>query len=307
MDKPGPGRIAVIGADGFVGRRTVAEARAAGHAVLACIGAQAPEGWAGDPGITLVARGTTPLPLPGCDALIHAAPPGPEAGLGPLRAALDAGAAKGARLVLLGSLVVLASGLAPGRVIDESAPLESRPERRSAHTRARLAQEAEARQAAERGGVPLRILRAGAIYGPGHLWNDHLGIGARGLLLGPRHDGELPLAWVGHVAQALVLAATRPMAAAVEVIHVVDDDLPTRARFLAALALPPRRLPMPWRIPPAAARALRPLRRGQGELLRPAELRARLMPLRYDNSRLHALGWQPQISFEAAMAQAQRD
>ncbi|MCP1167182.1 NAD-dependent epimerase/dehydratase family protein, partial [Limimaricola sp. ASW11-118] len=216
---------------------------------------------------------------------------------------LDHAASAGARLVLVSSISVLGTaGLAPFARVDEDAPVEPRPEGRDAYARAKIAQERDARAIAARHGVPLRIVRPGAIFGPGRLWNAHMGLPLGPLTLGPRHAGELPLCWLRHAAQILVLAATVPQSNPVEVIHALDDDRPDRARFLTALGR--RGLPLGWRGFDAAAGLLAPLAPRLPGLLRRETLRARLMPLRYDNARAHALGFRPEADFESAMAAA---
>ena len=189
-------RIAITGAAGFLGAATVRAARAAGHEVTALVrdASRAPAGWAGDAGITVVARdlatagaGDLRADLAGAGAVIHAAASmsGDDAAheintIRPTRsliAALEGSeAGQGARLVLVSSFSVYGfSGIPEGTVLTEDSPLESRPAMRDAYARAKLTQEALARAAAGQG-LAVRILRPGAIYGPGHLLSGQLGI-----------------------------------------------------------------------------------------------------------------------------------
>ncbi|WP_282026764.1 NAD-dependent epimerase/dehydratase family protein [Limimaricola cinnabarinus] len=304
--------IAVTGAAGFLGRAVVARARAQGHELRAISRGAAPPEWAGDTGIEVVhadLRRESP-PLDGVSAVIHAAArmggddaAQAEGTVAPSARLLDHAAGSGARLVLVSSISVLGpAGLAPFARVDEETPIEPRPERRDAYARAKIAQERDARAIAARHGAMLRIVRPGAIFGPGHLWNAHMGVTLGPLALGPRHAGELPLCWLSHAAQILLLAATAPQADPVELIHALDDDRPDRARFLAALGR--RGLPLGWRALDTAAGLLTPLAPRLPGLLRREVLRARLMPLRYDNARAHRLGFRPEADFETAMAAA---
>ena len=304
--------IAVTGAAGFLGRAVVARTRAEGHPVRAVIRGTAPAGWADDPGIEVVRadlRREMPR-LDGVAAVIHAAArmEGDDAAqargtVAPSAALLEHAARAGARLVLVGSIAVLGcAGLAPYATIDEDTPIEPHPVLRDAYARARIAQERAAREIAARHGVPLRIVRCGAVFGPGRLDNAHLGLALGPFTFGPRHAGELPLCWRRHAAQILWRAATAPQAEPVEVIHALDDDRPDRARFLAAIGR--RGLPLSWRGLDAAAGLLAPMAPRLPGLLRRETLRARLMPLRYSNARAHDLGFRAEAGFEAAMAEA---
>lgn len=324
--------LLVTGAAGFVGRATVAEARAQGHKVRALIrpGGTAPPLWQMDDGITVVAvdlaepgRGLGAA-LDGVDAVIHlaGAMTGPEGAMlrdtviateALMRAIGSVGRSRGTppRCVLASSLAVYASGkLAPGTVLTERFPLEDQGALRDGYTRAKLAQEQVARAAAEKYAIPLWVLRPGAVFGPGHVWNAHLGqrIGPLMLRIGGR--GEIPVSFVDHTAAAFVAAAARTPERSTAV-NVIDDDLPDRARYLAALRdhggprdiVPRHVLPLHWRVPDMLAGLLAPFARDLPGLLRRPVIRARVMPLRYDNRLLHdLLGWQPCHDFAAAMA-----
>ncbi|SDF31107.1 NAD-dependent epimerase/dehydratase family protein [Limimaricola pyoseonensis] len=306
--------LLITGAGGYLGRALVAAARARGHAVRALTRGAPPAGWAGDSGIESwqadLSEKVPQAAFAGIDALIHAAARmgGDDADHGretvaPTGPVLEAAARAGARLVLVSSMAVPGTtGLAPMAVVDETTPPDPDPALRDAYARAKLAQERIAREVAARHGAPLRIVRPGAIFGPGRVWNAHLGPTLGRLVIGPRHAGELPLCWRPHAAQALLLAAETPQAPGVEVIHALDDDRPDRARYLAALGRPG--LPLPWRALDLGAAALAPVAPRLPGLLRRPTLRARLMPLRYANARLHALGWRAEAGFEAAMAAA---
>ncbi len=300
--------MAVTGATGFLGRHIVEEARARGHRVRALVRAAEPPDWGRDPDVEVhradLASGVDlSLGLAGTDAVIHAA-----AALAGTEEAMrrDTIAATRAllavpglpRLVLVSSLSVYAARY-PGETVDESSPLETQPELRDAYARAKLAQEEDVRRA---GVADVWVLRVGALFGPGRLWNGHMGVRAGPLLL-QIGAGPLPVAWVRHAALACVLAAETP-SLGVEIVNVVDDDLPDAKTYLRALGpeAPRFALPLPWRLLDIAALTLRDSASMPGLLRRPT-LRARAMPRHWPNRRLHErLGWSPSLSFEAAMA-----
>jgi len=309
--------LLITGAAGHVGRATVAMARARGHQVRALVRrtASAPQDWQRDPGITVLALDLAQpdkalvAGLEGVDVVIHAA-----AGMRGADAVHDRDTVlatrrlimampQGLPLVLVSSLAVYAGDLPADSLIDETTPLEPTPGLRDAYCRAKLAQEEVARMV--RG--PLRIMRPGAVWGPGHLWNAHLGVPLGPVLIRLGGKGPIPLCHVDHCALALILGAERQDGP--DVVNVIDDDLPERARYVAALrrgGWPRLVLPVSWRLPDLiAARSTDPhtSSRLPGLLRRPA-LRARMMPLRYDNAALHRLGWAPLQGFDAGMQAA---
>ncbi|GGL56411.1 NAD-dependent epimerase/dehydratase family protein [Wenxinia marina] len=301
--------ILVTGGSGYLGRAVIAEGRQRGHRMRALVRkGDVPPGALAIRG-DLFDRAALARACTGAEVVIHCASPlaGAEAEL--LRSTVDgtrqlmraARQAGVGRVVLAGSLAIYgAGGLAPGSAVTEETPIEDRPQGRDAYTRAKLAQEETARDG--RGKMGLWLLRMGAVWGPGRLWNAHLGtrLGPLLLRLGGT-EGELPLLHRDHAAAALIAAAqTRPEGA--EVLNLTDDDRPSAAAYLAALAGhggPRLTLPLPWRLLDAAA-AL-PLPRMPGLLRRPT-LRARMMPLRYPNDRARdRLRWRPDTPFATLM------
>lgn len=312
--------LLITGASGYVGRATVAEARARGHAVLAVTRSEnaVPVGWRNDDGIeVLVCDLADGAGLDDAcaraDVVLH------------LAASMSGGAAAHARDTLAatkrllaampdrGKLVHLSSiavydmaRAAPGDLIAETSPLLDESSAADTYARAKLAQEVLVQKAAQDSGLAVTILRAGAVFGPGRLWNAHLGLRKRGVLFRMATQGEIPLAHVSTCAQALIAAAERP---ATGPINVLDEDLPDRRRYLKALRNGPRlTLPLGWRwvLPVAgvASRLVGPER--VPGLLHPAVLRARFLPVSYDNSRMReVLGLRQARGFEALMHAAQ--
>lgn len=321
--------ILITGAAGYVGRAIVAAARARGHHVVAVVrlAGVIPDGWDGDEAIEILEADLSQpdavarLDMTGIDAVIHAAASlsGDDAqqqvqtlaGTRHLIAALQS-AEELPRMVLVSSLSVYSGGeAAPGGVIDETSALEREADQRDAYCRAKLAQEELTADAILDLGGELRVVRMGAIFGPDRLWNAHVGPGFGPVVLRLTAGGEIPLCHIDHAADALVRAAETPVPdgpdGAIEVLNLVDDDLPDRVRFLNAMARtgwPKVIVPVHWRLFELAGRLLSWLP-GRPGILRGPVLRARMMPLHYPNARLKArLGHTDLPGFERAFAQS---
>ena len=304
-------KVLVTGATGFVGRAVVAELLAQGCAVRVLVRSGSVEGaevFTGD-----LASPALVEAMLGVDAVIHTAASlsGNEAemmrdtveGTRALMAAVKA-QARPPRVVITSSMSVYGADCPPGSVISEDSPRETRPQLRDGYTRAKMAQEDVAMvQAAT---AELWLLRIGAVFGPGRLWNGHIGLSKGPVVLRLGGGGEIPLCYVAHAAAALVAAARTP-ADGVEIVNVVDEDRPDRMRYLRALkqgGWPKLVIPAPWQLFAGLGRVLS-FWDGRPGLLRGPVLRARMMPLRYSNARLKArLGWTHLVGFEAAMEQS---
>ncbi|MBS0123383.1 NAD-dependent epimerase/dehydratase family protein [Thetidibacter halocola] len=312
--------VAVTGASGFVGRACVAEARARGVRVTAILRGEAPEGWADDDGIRVIradlarpeAVETLRAALDRATAVIHAA-----AHLGGDAAAVQADTLRAtdhllaamqggaARLVLISSIAVHDTmRLKPGALLDESAPLEDPANARDAYCRGKLLQE----DAVRASGLPAWLLRPGALYGPGRTWHALSGFGSALFFITIGSAGELPLMHVTHAARAAVTAALTDPGGVRELI-LLDDDRPTRGRFVAAhrraTGLPRLSVTISYGLWRAMIQPLRPVSRHLPGLFREPILRARMMPLRYSNAALHdALGHSDDAPFEAMLARS---
>lgn len=325
-------KLLISGAGGFIGRHVVDAARLAGHRVAALVRDPntVPESWASDAGITVVeldllapdAQGRLAGLMVGAEAIIHAAAvmsgnPAHQirdtvGATDTVLAALKACKAPSPRLVLVSSLSVYdGQPLAENAVLTEASPLEASPMERDAYCQAKLIQEANASKAANAQGFELWILRPGAVFGAGRLWNGHLGYPLGPVLIQMEHVGDVPVSFVQHAANALVLAATTS-ANGIEILNVIDDDLPDRAAYVEALrrgGWPRVVLPLNWRLLTAIGSILHKVP-GLGSklpgLLSPATLHARMKPFRYDNARLHArFDLPPQPPFAEVMATVQ--
>lgn len=135
------------------------------------------------------------------------------------------------RLVHVSSLTVLDYATQPAHaVVDESAPLEPRPEKRGSYTRSKLLAERLVLGASRRLGLPAVVVRPGQIVGPGYESITPYGttaVAGRWIGIGSG-DLTLPLVHVDDVVEGLVAAATRPDACG-SIFHLVDPT-PIRQR-----------------------------------------------------------------------------
>jgi len=305
--------LVITGASGFIGRACVSAALRRGHKVRALVRRESaffPNGVEVLPCDLADDITTLRSALIGADAVIHAAAAmsgdakitqrDTIAVSSNLFAAL-AHQAPGARLVLVSSVAVYAAAAGD---ITEHTPLEPAPQTRDGYARAKLAQEALLAGTSLQGW----IARPGAVFGPGRLWNAHLG-----LRLGPvflRLGGAAPIPLIGldPCAEALVRAAeTPPPGGGMRPVNLVESDLPSARRYLRALgaAAPRLQLPLPWRLFAAAGRALETIPALRGSLpglLQPQTLRARFAARTWSNARAEAeLGWVSRQPFENAL------
>lgn len=324
--------IVVTGANGFVGRACVARARALDLDVIALYRSTALDGWQGDAGITPVQMDLTAPDavdrladlLPDNAAIIHAAA---HLGGDPAILARDTVSAMTTlmqardaaqhRLVLISSLAVYdMDSLTAMDSLTEATPLIAMPDTalddpdayiqtaRDAYAGAKRVQEAMLTH--DDGAEDDWVLRPGAIWGPGRSWHALQGFWASKLFVTIGSEGQLPLVHVDHVAQSAVEAARSPTEG-VPVLNVFDDDLPTRARFLRAhkrcYGWPRLNVTVPYGIWMALLGLLTPVAHRLPGLFRAPVARARLMPLRFPNTRLRsALGGEDRDIFEAMMA-----
>jgi len=287
--------VMITGAGGMLGRAVAAEAEACGHELRAHS--------RGD-----LVPGAAPA-LDGVDCVIHLAAPGPDDEavqardtVEVTRRLIEAMQARPLppRLVLASSIAVY-SAEARG-VVTEATLLEHRPDRRAACARAGIAQEEMLRES----GLRHTILRPGAILGPGRVMTEYLGPASHGTLFLMERGGEVPVVSLADCARAFVRAAEAPGEG--RALNILGADRPSRARCVAALrrsGWPRRVLPLNWRLAMPLAWLLSPLGARLPWFLRPAILRARMRPLRYDIAAAEAaLGWVPEDDFDNALARA---
>jgi nucleoside-diphosphate-sugar epimerase len=224
------------------------------------------------------------------------------------------------RFVNVSSFAVYSNTHKPhGNLLDESCPMESRPEvRGDAYTFAKSRQDDIVMQYGRNRGVSHVLIRPGVVYGPGNVAiHSRVGIDTFGIFLHLGGSNRIPFTYVDNCADAIALAALKP-AIDGEVFNVVDDDLPTSRQFLRQYKRHVRRFRSLY-VPKVVSYMLCALwekysawSRGQ---LPPAFNRSRWNAAwsrtRYSNAKLKKLlQWQPAVStseglrryFEAAKA-----
>lgn len=320
-------RVLVTGAGGFLGRAVVRAAQAAGHDVLAMHRPASPiAGEAPPPGVTAISgdlrqAGEWREALDGVAAVIHCAAAasgdiatqlaGTVLATENLLAALPSGLT---RFVHVSSLSVY-DFAAPGwrGRLDEETPLETRPQRRDAYTTTKLRQEAMVRAHCRAAGVPLAVVRPGAIYGPGKDW-DHgtaLKLGGLDLIFAPL--SPMRLIQVDNCAEAIVAALACPIADEL-IVNLVDEEQPGHWRFHRRACRAGAAVGLAVPVPYLAVRGLGALAwiasrlffAGKARLpewLDPPRQQVRWRPLRYGNDKARqALGWRQRVSLNEGLA-----
>ncbi len=307
-----PLTIAVTGASGFIGRAVVACARARGHDVIAIVrtaGSQLAE-W--DEGVTpivadLLEHDNLGRVIAGADVVVHLAARMEGAAQEQRRNTVDATRELCAavasqpvipRLVLISSIAVYGYDTVPeGGVVDEDTPLEAHPERRDVYCQNKLRQEQITTELAARHAIPLTILRPGAVYGQGKMWNGHLGAVAGPVLVQFARKGAVPVIYVGNCALAIVKACETRNAGP---INLIDPDPPDRGNYLRALGWQKPSVVFPWRVLSWIGHLL-PWSAKPG-LLHPSTLKSRMMPMAFGTDGMrHLLADEQCIGFDEAM------
>ena len=215
------------------------------------------------------------------------------------------------RFVLVSSFSVYGVADLPAHsVLTEETPIEPTPTRRDLYCQVKWRQEQLFWQYHREHGLDVMVLRPGAIFGPeSYGISVRVGLELPGLFLFLGGDNILPLSYVDNCADALALAGTSGFRSG-HVINVHDDDLPTCRTFLHRYRREVRDLRV-VSLPYAATLALSCANQRYSEVSRgqlPAiftlyKTRSAWKPMRYDNSRLHQLGWSQRISTEDALGE----
>lgn len=293
-------QIAITGAAGFLGQALVRAARAKGYGVLAIIRNAPDPAWADDSAITTVAvdlgdasaAQLLSTHLAKTDGIIHAAASfGGDAAthardtIGATENLVKAMAQTPQRLVLVSSLSVYdVAAMSDNATLNEASPLLQDAAQRDAYAAAKVAQEQIVRDAL----TDFRIMRPGAIYGPGRLWSAQLGFAKAGIVFCPGGNAKMPAVHVDHVAAGLIAGLDSDQPA--QIVNLIDADTPSQMDWLNALGL--RTLRVPRGIVLLAGKLL-----GRG----PAWA-ARFRPLHYDTTQAEQLlGPMPDHAFGAAI------
>lgn len=321
-------RIFLTGAAGFLGRAVARAAASEGHEVIAMHRPTSPLGFDGH------SSGIIPIPgdlrengawreqLAGAESVIHCA--AAAAGDLPTQLAGTVLATENLlaalpetinRFVHISSFSVY-DFEAPGirGTLDERTPLESRPLRRDAYTQTKLIQEAMVRAHCRARGIPLVVIRPGAIFGPGKDWEfgRAMRAGPFDLIFAPL--ARMRLVHVDDCARAVVAAVSAPVECEL-IVNIVGSAPPTHWGYhrqgRREGALLGRAIPVPYvllRMVGGAARlASRAFFKGRArlpELIDPPRLQARWRPLRYANTRAKSsLGWDDKVGLTDAITE----
>ncbi len=138
------------------------------------------------------------------------------------------------RFVSISSFAVYTNAQKPRRrLLDESCPVENRPELRGdAYCFAKVKQDEIVTEYGKRFGIPYVIVRPGYVYGPGNAGlTGRVGIGTFGVFLHLGGSNTIPFTYVDNCVDAIVLTGLKRGIDS-EVFNVVDDDLPSSRQFL---------------------------------------------------------------------------
>lgn len=213
----------VTGASGFIGQRVVRSLTSDGFQVRALIRRESDVRRLERAGATPVMGDVRDLAsvvaaMSGVGAVVHAAADttgtmegGRETTIGGTRNVLEAMQSGGvSKLVYISSCSVYGyAGQPPGAVIDETAPLEPRPELRGPYSWAKTVADEEVGRIADDRALTVFRLRPGLVYGPGgDPANPMVGLtlGGRWFLIIDQPGHVLPLVHVDDLAAAIVLA-----------------------------------------------------------------------------------------------------
>lgn len=204
------------------------------------------------------------------------------------------------RIVLVSSFGVYGvAALDRGATVNEQTALESHPEWRDDYSHSKLRQEQLFWEYQRRSGFELVVLRPGVIYGPGSgHFSGRVGITMGNWQLYLGGSNLLPLTYVENCAEAVVTAGIRAEAAG-QVYNVHDDDLPTCREYVRAYKKYVRNIrsvPLPYFATRLLSKTLVAYHRySKGQLpavLTPYKVASLWAGNRFDNSKLHSIGWQ---------------
>lgn len=223
-----------------------------------------------------------------------------------MTAAADAGAG---RFVLISSLGVYGSQSLPKQsVLDESCPIDARPQARDPYTFSKVVQEEVAQQISRERDLPLVIVRPGVIFGDERgVLSHRIGLQLGGIMLRMGGAQRVPFTYVENCAAAVVKAGLVEQAAG-QIINIVDDNLPTGRDVIRRYRKAGRKLRVIG-IPQFAIGLLAKFNewysRHSNEqipaVLTQHRVQAMWKPLRYSNEKAkRLLGWTPQIDWATA-------
>ena len=217
---------------------------------------------------------------------------------------LDAvGNCKPLRIVLVSSFGVYGvASLGRRTKVNEQTILEPHPEWRDYYSFSKLRQEQLFWEYKRRSGFELVVLRPGVIYGPegGH-FSNRVGLTIGNWLLHFGGSNLLPLSYLDNCAEAVMFAGTHERASG-QVYNVHDDDLPTCREYLRAYrknVAKVRFITVPYfgvRLLSYCVTKYHRYSKGQlPAILTPYKAASQWGGNRFDNSKLHSIGWRQSI------------
>jgi nucleoside-diphosphate-sugar epimerase len=215
------------------------------------------------------------------------------------------------RFVNISSFAVYSNlRLKRGALLDETCPLEEKPQERfDAYGFGKLKQEELVREYG-RNGLPYVIVRPGAVFGAGKReLSGRIGVDTFGIFVHLGRSNILPLTFVDNCAEAIVMAGLKPGVDG-EIFNVVDNELLTSRQFLKAYrkaAKSFRSISIPYPLAYGMCLLWEKYSKWSKGQLPPAFNRRRCAAEwkgnRYSNRKLHEkLSWKPRVPIEKAMA-----
>jgi len=214
------------------------------------------------------------------------------------------------RFVNVSSFAVYTNTGKHSRLLDESAPVETQPQRRGeAYCYAKTKQDELVADYGKRFGLAYVIVRPGSVYGPGKTGiTGRVGIDSFGPFLHMGGGNTIPLTYSDNCADAILYAGLKEGVDG-EIFNIVDDDLPSSRKFLRLYKRNVRQFRSLY-VPPAASYALcwfweKYYAWSEGQLP-PAFNRGRWhaewKKTRYSNEKAKSrLGWRPQVSTDEGL------
>lgn len=213
------------------------------------------------------------------------------------------------RVVLVSSFGVYGvADLPKGTVVDEATPLEPHPEQRDHYSHAKLRQEEMFFEFHKKHGIPLTVLRPGAIYGPnGGAFSGRVGLQLPGFFLFLGGKNLLPLSYVDNCAEAICVAAQKASFRG-DIYNVHDDDLVDCDEYLKRYQRSVARLrvlTMPYPAALAMSKAVEWYHRySKGQLpaiFTPYKTKTTWKGNRFSNEKLKSLGFRPVVTTDEGL------
>jgi nucleoside-diphosphate-sugar epimerase len=220
--------------------------------------------------------------------------------------------AKTPRFVLVSSLGVYGAGVLPKQgTLDETCPVDPKPQLRDSYTFSKVVQEEIVWEAHKQHNLPVVVIRPGVIFGPGRG-----ALSARvGLKVGPLQlrfgNRTLPYTFVENCADAIKQAGLVPDVVG-QAFNVLDDNLPTCKEVIQAYRHHGKKVRSAW-VPQWTVKPMSRLyesyhRWSKGQLpnvITTYRSEAFWKPLHFPNTKAkQALHWQPAVPMTEALRRA---